>query len=104
MWGACPTRSSHVWVAGVFDGIKPAVTAIVVQATVRIGQRALKNGAMWAVAAAAFVAIFALKVPFPLIIVGAALVGWLGARWAPQWFGAAAPAAAPNPHAGHGKH
>jgi chromate transporter len=74
------------WVAGLFYGIKPAVTAIVVQATVRIGSRALKNGAMWAVAAAAFVAIFALQVPFPLIVLGAALVGFLGARWTPQMF------------------
>ena len=71
------------WVAGLFYGIKPAVTAIVVQATVRIGSRALKNGAMWAVAAAAFVAIFALQLPFPMIVLSAALVGYLGSRWAP---------------------
>ena len=74
------------WVAGLLYGIKPAVTAIVVQATVRIGSRALKNGAMWAVAAAAFVAIFALQLPFPMIVLGAALVGFLGARWAPSVF------------------
>ena len=74
------------WVAGLLYGIKPAVTAIVVQATVRIGSRALKNGVMWAVAAAAFVAIFASQLPFPLIVLGAALVGFLGARWAPQMF------------------
>ncbi|MEX1165695.1 MAG: chromate efflux transporter [Hydrogenophaga sp.] len=78
------------WVAGLFYGIKPAVTAIVVQATVRIGSKALKNGAMWAVAAAAFVAIFALQVPFPWIVAGAALVGFLGARWKPEWFSAGA--------------
>ena len=74
------------WVAGLFYGIKPAVTAIVVQATVRIGSRALKNGAMWAVAAAAFVAIFALQVPFPFIVLGAALVGLVGSRLAPAVF------------------
>lgn len=75
------------WVAGLFYGIKPAVTAIVVQATVRIGSRALKNGAMWAIAAAAFVAIFALHVPFPWIVLGAALVGFVGSRFSPQTFG-----------------
>jgi chromate transporter len=52
-------------VAGILYGIKPAVTAIVVFAAYRIGSRALKNGALWVVAAAAFVAIFALRVPFP---------------------------------------
>jgi chromate transporter len=78
------------WVAGLFYGIKPAVTAIVVQATVRIGSRALKNGAMWAVAAAAFVAIFALQVPFPFIVLGAALVGFVGSRLAPTAFSGSA--------------
>src|SRR5436309_10556988 len=62
-------------VAGLFYGIKPAVTAIVVQAAHRIGTRALKNGALWAIAAAAFVAIFALELPFPLIVGAAALIG-----------------------------
>jgi chromate transporter len=80
-YGAVP------WVAALFYGIKPAVTAIVVQATVRIGSRALKNGAMWGIAAAAFVALFALRVPFPLVVLGAALVGLAGARWAPALFG-----------------
>ena len=84
------------WVVGLFYGIKPAVTAIVVQATVRIGSRALKNGAMWAVAVAAFVAIFALQVPFPWIVLGAALVGFLGARWKPNWFSAGAPGHGPS--------
>ncbi|MDZ7891434.1 MAG: chromate efflux transporter [Rhodoferax sp.] len=74
------------WVAGIFYGIKPAVTAIVVQAAHRIGSRALKNGALWAIAAASFVAIFALQLPFPLIVLCAAAIGWAGGRWAPQWF------------------
>ncbi|HET6789824.1 MAG TPA: chromate efflux transporter [Aquabacterium sp.] len=73
-------------VAGVFYGIKPAVTALVLHAAHRIGTRALKNGWMWGIAAAAFVAIFALQVPFPAIVVAAALIGHLGARWAPQVF------------------
>ncbi|MBZ9783880.1 chromate efflux transporter [Pseudomonas sp. REP124] len=73
-------------VAGVFYGIKPAVTAIVVQAAHRIGSRALKNGWLWGIAAAAFVAIFVLNVPFPLIVLGAALIGYFGGRWAPDRF------------------
>ncbi|RTL54934.1 MAG: chromate transporter, partial [Rhodocyclaceae bacterium] len=73
-------------VAGLFYGIKPAVTAIVAQAAHRIGSRALKNNVLWAVAAAAFVAIFALNLPFPLIVAGAALIGYVGGRIAPDQF------------------
>ncbi|MBT0962874.1 chromate efflux transporter [Denitromonas iodatirespirans] len=73
-------------VAGLFYGIKPAVTAIVLQAAHRIGSRALRNKALWAVAGAAFVAIFALQVPFPAIVLGAALVGYVGGRVAPACF------------------
>lgn len=73
-------------VAGLFYGIKPAVTALVLHAAHRIGTRALKNGWLWGIAAAAFVAIFAFDVPFPLIVVAAALVGHLGGRRAPQVF------------------
>jgi len=73
-------------VAGLFYGIKPAVTAIVVQAAHRIGSRALKNNALWAIAAASFVAIFALNVPFPAIVAGAALIGTIGGRIAPDKF------------------
>jgi len=74
-------------VAGIFYGIKPAVAAIVLQAAHRIGSRALKNGAYWAIAAAAFVAIFALNVPFPLIVLTAAIVGFIGGRMGPAAFG-----------------
>ncbi|MCR4300089.1 MAG: chromate efflux transporter [Sulfuricaulis sp.] len=73
-------------VAGVLYGIKPAVTAIVVFAAYRIGSRALKNGVLWALAAAAFVAIFAFDVPFPYIVLGAAILGFLGGRVAPGKF------------------
>ncbi|MFZ0788266.1 MAG: chromate efflux transporter [Chromatiaceae bacterium] len=73
-------------VAGILYGIKPAVTAIVVFAAWRIGSRALRNGVLWAIAAAAFVAIFALKVPFPAIVLGAAIVGYLGGRLSPGKF------------------
>ena len=67
-------------VEALFFGLKAAVLAIVVQAVIRIGSRALKNGAMVAIAAASFVAIFGFAVPFPLIILIAGLIGFFGAR------------------------
>ncbi len=73
-------------VAGVFYGIKPAVTAIVAQAAYRIGSRVLKNAWLWALALAAFVAIFALDLPFPLIVLVAGLIGYAGGRWRPAKF------------------
>jgi chromate transporter len=73
-------------VAGVFYGIKPAVTAIVVSAAWRIGSRVLKNGWLWGIAVAAFVAIFALDLPFPLIVLAAGIVGHFGGRHAPEKF------------------
>ena len=76
------------WVAGLFYGIKPAVTAIVIQAAHRIGSRALKNNLLLAIAAASFVAIFALNVPFPLIVLAAALIGFVGGRMRPEFFSA----------------
>lgn len=65
---------------GLFFGLKAAVLAIVVQAVIRIGSRALKNRTMIGIAAASFLAIFAFGVPFPIIILTAALVGFVGAR------------------------
>jgi chromate transporter len=76
-------------VAGILYGIKPAVTAIVLFAAYRIGSRALKNALLWAIAAAAFAAIFALDSAFPLIVFSAAVVGWFGGRLAPAKFSAA---------------
>jgi chromate transporter len=73
-------------VAGVLYGIKPAVTAIVVSAAYRIGSRALKNGFLWGIAVAAFVAIFALSLPFPLIVLAAGVAGYLGGRFMPDKF------------------
>jgi chromate transporter len=73
-------------VAGLFYGIKPAVTAIVVQAAHRIGSRALKNSWLWGIAAASFIAIFAANVPFPAIVAAAALLGYVGGRIAPDQF------------------
>src|SRR5580704_7943928 len=68
------------WIAAIFYGLKPAVLAIVAAAVMRIGGRALKNGVMWTLAAAAFVAIFFLHVPFPLIIISAAAIGFFGGK------------------------
>lgn len=73
-------------VAGLFYGIKPAVTALVLHAAHRIGTRALKNRWMWGIAAAAFVAIFAFDAPFPAIVVAAALIGHAGAKRWPSVF------------------
>jgi len=73
-------------VAGLFYGIKPAVTAIVLVAAYRIGSRALKNAVLWAISLAAFVAIFAFHVPFPYIVLGAGIIGYLGGRIAPNRF------------------
>ena len=72
----------------VFYGLKPAVIAIVAAAVLRIGRRALRNHVLWGIALLAFVAIFFFKAPFPLILAGAALVGFLcGLRW-PEIFDA----------------
>ncbi len=67
-------------VQALFFGLKAAVLAIVLEAVVRVGRRALKNRLMIALAATAFVAIFFFDVPFPLIVLGAGLIGFIGAR------------------------
>ena len=74
------------WIAAIFYGLKPAVLAIVAAAVIRIGSRALRNEVMWTLSAAAFVAIFFLHVPFPLIISSAAAIGYLGGKWKPEKF------------------
>jgi chromate transporter len=72
-------------VQGLFFGLKAAVLVIVVEAVLRVGKRALRNNVLRALAAAAFIAIFFYGVPFPLIILVAGLIGFVGARlgWAP---------------------
>lgn len=87
-------------IAGLFYGIKPAVTAIVFHATYRIGSRSLKNPFMWGIAAAAFIAIFMFNVPFPLIVLAAALTGYLLSRKKPDLF--TAQAAHQNSHKSYG--
>ncbi|MGI8480636.1 MAG: chromate efflux transporter [Chthoniobacterales bacterium] len=66
------------WIAAVFYGLKPAVMAIVAAAVIRIGNKALRNLAMWSIAVLAFVAIFFFRIPFPLIVLSAAVVGFIG--------------------------
>jgi chromate transporter len=75
----------------LFVGIQAAVLAIVVEALLRVARRALKEGLDWLIAAAAFAAIFLLKVPFPLIVLAAALLGFYRGR------AQAPPAAVPAP-------
>jgi chromate transporter len=66
------------WIAAIFYGLKPAIVAA---AVIRIGSRALKNEVKWTLAAAAFVAIFFVHLPFPLIILSAAAIGFVGGKW-----------------------
>ena len=73
-------------VAGLFYGIKPAVMAMVVQAAHRMGARVLKSRWLWAIAAFSFVATLVLALPFPVLVLLAALAGYLGGRMAPEAF------------------
>jgi chromate transporter len=82
------------FVEALFFGLKAAVLAIVIEAVVRVGKRALKNRIMIGLAATAFVAIFFFAVPFPIIIIAAGVIGYAGAR-------AGRPEFAPAGH-GHG--
>jgi chromate transporter len=75
----------------LFLGVKAVVLAIVIQAILRIGARALKGGALknraaMALAVAAFVGLYVLHIPFPLIVLGAGFIGWIGHRLAPAVF------------------
>ena len=74
------------FVAALFFGLKAAVLAIVLEAVFRVGKRALKNAIMVALAALAFIGIFFFGVAFPIIILAAALIGFVGIRLRPQAF------------------
>ena len=81
LWGLSFVYAAYgklPWIAAIFYGLKPAVMAIVAVAVIRIGRKALRNEVLWTIAAFAFVAIFFFKVPFPLIILTAGLIGFLG--------------------------
>jgi len=73
-------------VDALFYGLAPAVMAVVVEAVFRIGKRALKNGVMVTLAAMAFMGIFVFKVPFPVIVIAAALIGFIGGKARPDKF------------------
>lgn len=75
-------------VSGALAGIKPAVVAIILMAIIRIGSRTLNNPLLWAIAAFSFIGIYFLKLPFPLIILSAALIGFVGSRIKPAYFSA----------------
>lgn len=74
------------WLGSLFFGLKAAVLAVVIEAVIRVGKRALKNKVMIGLAAAAFLAIFALNAPFPLIVLIAGVIGYVGARNWPDLF------------------
>ncbi len=73
-------------IAAVFAALKPAILAIIIAAVFRIGEKALARPALWAIALAAFAALFFFGLPFPWVLGTAALAGWLGHRFAPQHF------------------
>jgi chromate transporter len=80
-------------VAALFAGLAPAVLAVVAQAVLRVGRRALGHPALVALAVAAFLALTVLAVPFPAVVAGAGLAGWALGRWVPRVLGPAASAA-----------
>ncbi len=78
-------------VPALLFGLKAAILAVVVEAVLRIGRRVLRNGALVAVAAAAFAALFFFDVPFPWVVLGAAAIGFAGERLRPDLFAALEP-------------
>jgi len=74
------------WIAAIFYGLKPAVLAIVAAAVIRIGSKVLRNAAMWSLALAAFIAIYFFRAPFPLIVISAGVLGFIGGKIAPDFF------------------
>jgi chromate transporter len=74
------------WIQGLFYGLIPAVIAIVISAVKRIGSKALKSPSLWALALLSFVAIHFFKISFVIIILAAALTGYLGGKRLPKQF------------------
>jgi len=74
------------WLASIFHGLLAAVIAVVAEAVLRIGKKALKSPTLWSMAAASFIAIYFFHVSFVLIIASAALIGWVGKQVAPSQF------------------
>jgi chromate transporter len=80
------TYGQTPWIAALFFGIKPAVTAIVLYAALKIGRRALAHRALWLISGLSFIAIFIFNVPFPIIVICAALIGIWGGKKYPAIF------------------
>ncbi|WP_277212140.1 chromate efflux transporter [Isoptericola croceus] len=78
----------NIAVAGVFAGLAPAVLAIVVQAVLRVGGRALTSPALIVLAIASFLALAVFAVPFPFVVLGSGVLGWAVHRYAPGWIDA----------------
>jgi chromate transporter len=101
LWGLSfiyAAYGSVPWIAAIFYGLKPVVVAIVIAAVIRIGRKALRNEVMWTIAAAAFAAIFFGGVSFPLIIVAAGLIGFVGGKlWPSKFDVVSAPRETANP-------
>ena len=74
------------WVASIFNGLKAAIMAIVVAAVIKIGKKALKNSLMVSLAVISFISIYFLKIPFPIIVLGAGLLGLAGSYFLPAKF------------------
>jgi chromate transporter len=101
------TYSDLSWMQGLLFGMQAATLAIVVEAVIRVGKKALKHRALYALALLAFLCIFVLAIPFPLIILAAGLIGVAGRRLAPSVFARGSAAGADeseardaSPHAG----
>jgi chromate transporter len=84
LWGLSYVYAAYgniPWIASILYGLKPAVTAIVAAAVIRIGSKALKNEIMWAIALLAFIGLFYFKLPFPLVILSAGMIGFVGGKF-----------------------
>src|SRR5436190_2157254 len=89
LWGLSFVYAAYgniPWIAAIFYGLKPAVFAIVAFAVIRIGRKALRNPVMWSIAAASFAGIFFFKVPFPIIVLSAGIIGFCGGKLSPTIF------------------
>lgn len=86
---ACALYGQVTWVSGLLAGLQAAVAALVLEAMIRVGRRSLHSPFLRFVAAGAFVAISAFLVPFPVVIVAAAALGWVVGRRRAEWIPAA---------------
>ena len=94
--------SGQIWFASIFFGLKAAVLAVVIEALLRVAKKSLKSRAAYGLAALSFLSLFCLGVPFPLVVLGAGVIGYVGERMSPGWLGGprAAPATLAQPQGG----